>query len=78
MIDSYNIIENENLIKLTELTNNLNSKYIEYKRSKIEFTDVLSTIGALFSTVNFVFAAIFKFYSKNFDNYNISSKSITI
>ena len=74
MIDSYNIIENENLIKLTELTNNLNSKYIEYKRSKIEFTDVLSTIGALFSTVNFVFAAIFKFYSKNFDNYNIVQK----
>ena len=73
-VDFYNFIEDENSIKLTEVNTNLNSIYTEYKRNKIEFTDVLSTIGALFSTINFVFAAVFKYYSKNFDNYNIVQK----
>ena len=49
-------------------------KYVKYQRSKIEFLDVIANIGALFSTFNTVFAFIFKFYSKNFDNYKILEK----
>ena len=33
--------------------------------------DIIAKIGALFSTFNTVFGFIFKFYSKNFDNYKI-------
>ena len=47
------------------------SYFLEYSRKKIEITDVLATIGALASTLNFVFSLIYKFYSKNFDNYKI-------
>ena len=50
------------------------SKYIQYIRKKIEFTDVIATIGALFSTFNFIFSTICKYYSKNFDNYKIVEK----
>ena len=49
-------------------------KYIEYKRKEIEFTDVIAKIGALFSTLNFIFTTIYKFYSRNFDNYKIMEK----
>jgi len=50
------------------------TKYIQYIRKKIEFTDVIATIGALFSTFNFIFSTICKYYSKNFDNYKIVEK----
>jgi hypothetical protein len=45
--------------------------YIDYKRKEISFTDILAKIGALFSTFNFFFSFINKFYSLNFDNYKI-------
>ena len=50
------------------------SKYNNYKRNSISFSTVLANIGALFSTLNVVFAFIFRFYSKNFDNYQIVDK----
>ena len=46
-------------------------KYVEYNRKKITELDVISTIGALFSTLYFPFTFIFSFYSKNFTNYKI-------
>ena len=45
--------------------------YVDYKRKEISFTDILAKIGALFSTFNFFFSFINKFYSLNFDNYKI-------
>ena len=33
--------------------------------------DVLANIGALFSTIRYIFSFFFSFYSKNFDNYKI-------
>ena len=53
---------------------NFPTNYQLYQRKKIEFLDVLAKIGALFSTFNTVFAFIFKFYSKNIDNYKIVEK----
>ena len=54
--------------------NNEHEQYIEYRRKKIELLDVLSVIGALFSSVKFVFFFIFSYYSKNFDSYKIIEK----
>ena len=49
-------------------------KYVEYNREKITVLDVISTIGALFSTIYFPFTFIFSLYSKNFTNYKILEK----
>jgi len=54
------------------------SKYVKYQRNKIEVLDVIANIGALFSTFNTVFVFIFKFYSKNFDNYKIIEKILQL
>ena len=43
----------------------------------MEFLDVLANIGALFSTIKFVFSFVFNFYSKNFDNYKIVGKILS-
>ena len=53
-----------------EITNS-HDNYLYYKRKKISFLDVLANIGALFSTIKFVFSFIFSFYSTNFNNYKI-------
>jgi len=53
---------------------NNHNEYILYKRKKVAFLDVLANIGALFSTLKFVFSFVFNFYSKNFDNYKIIGK----
>jgi len=45
--------------------------YDEYKRKRITELDVLSTISALFSPIRLVFLFIYRFYSKNFNNYKI-------
>ena len=50
------------------------TEYFEYNRKKIEFTDIIAKIGALFSTFNYVFSFIYKFYSKNFDKYKIKEE----
>lgn len=50
------------------------NKYFDYKRKKIEFTDIIAKIGSLFSTFNFIFSFIYKYYSINFNNYKIIEK----
>ena len=45
--------------------------YDEYKRKRITELDILSTISALFSPIRLVFLFIYRFYSKNFNNYKI-------
>ena len=46
----------------------------QYKRKKIGFLDVVSKIGALFSTIRVFFLIFFKYYSNNFNNYKIIEK----
>jgi hypothetical protein len=50
---------------------NEHKEYIEYKRIKLQLLDVIANIGALFSTLKFVFSSIFSFYSQNFSNYKM-------
>ena len=56
------------------INNYSTNKFIEYRRKEIGIMDILAKIGALFSTFNFVFATIFKFYENNFNNYKILNK----
>jgi len=56
------------------IDNYSSKKFIEYRRKEIGFMDILAKIGALFSTFNFVFITIFKFYENNFNNYKIVNK----
>ena len=51
--------------------NNNHNQYIEYIRLKKSLLDVFANIGAIFSTIFTIFNFIFKFYSKNLDNYLI-------
>ena len=51
-------------------------QYSEYKRIKLSILDVLASIGALYSTLFTCFTFIFKYYSKNFDNYKIIQKIV--
>ena len=50
---------------------NENKEYLEYKREKKSFFDVLASIGGLIPTFKFIFLRLLLFYSKNFDNYKI-------
>ena len=50
---------------------NDHKEYLFYKRKKVELLDLLANIGALFSTIRYIFSFLFSFYSKNFDNYKI-------
>ena len=61
------------LIAVVYLQNNEMST-TEYKRKKIGVLDVVSKIGALFSTIRIAFLFIFKYYSNNFNNYKIIQK----
>ena len=56
------------------INNFTSQKFIEYRRKEIGLMDILAKIGALFSTFNFVFFTIFKFYENNFNNYKIINK----
>ena len=47
------------------------NKYLYYKRKTLSILDVLSSIGALFTTINFFFSVAFSFYIQNFNNYKI-------
>ena len=76
----FNIMDNSELLKingsnykLISIIKSFNSHndYEEYKRKKIGILDVISKIGALFSTFKFLFSLCYKYYSKNFDNYKI-------
>ena len=48
--------------------------YIEYKRKRKTLLDLIAKITALFQTLRFGFLYIFKYYSKNFNNYKIIEK----
>ena len=52
----------------------VNIGYTEYKRKKYGILDVISKIGALFSTIRVFFLYVLKYYSKNFDNYKVIEK----
>jgi len=52
----------------------LNAGYVEYKRKRISVLDVISKIGALFSTIRVFFFYSLIYYSKNFDNYKVIEK----
>jgi hypothetical protein len=69
--DDYGEEETENYKTIASIFTHPTDNYIKYRRSEIGFMDVIANIGALFSTFNTVFGFIFKFYSKNFDNYKI-------
>ena len=56
---------------------NEHNQYTEYKRIKVSVLDVVANIGALFTTVYAGFIFIFKYYSKNYDNYNIINKILS-
>jgi hypothetical protein len=64
-------ISDINLKIIAEFLMSSEKNYTEYKRRKISLLDVISKIGALFMTFYSFFIFIFKFYSKNFDNYKI-------
>ena len=54
-------------------------KYRLYERKKIEIADVIGNICSFIPLLNFCFRTlIFRFYSKNFDNYKIIEKIIDI
>ena len=52
----------------------VNIGYIQYKRKKHGVLDVISKIGALFSTIKVFFMFILKYYSNSFNNYKIIEK----
>ena len=56
------------------VNNYVSNKYIEYRRKEIGIMDIIAKIGALFSTFNFIFVSILKFYENNFNNYKIINK----
>jgi len=62
---------------LTIAFNNNHYEYILYERTKIEFLDILASIGALFSTIKFFFDFVFSYYSKHFNNYKILEKLLS-
>ena len=52
----------------------VNIGYIQYKRKKHGVLDVVSKVGALFSTIKVFFIFILKYYSNSFDNYKLVEK----
>lgn len=50
----------------------------EFKRTKIEFMDVIVKIGSLFMTIKSIFSVLLIFYSNNYSNYKIIQKIINI
>ena len=66
-----NTVTDMNFKILAEFLMSNESNYTEYKRRKISILDAISKIGALFMTFYSFFIFIFKYYSKNFDNYKI-------
>ena len=65
--------EEGNYFRILALFRMINNHWMhdEYRRRKITLLDVLSKIGALFVPIKMIFASIYQFYSKNFENYKI-------
>ena len=51
-------------------------KIEEFKRTKIEFMDVIAKIGSLFMTIKSIFSCVLIFYSNNYSNYKMIQKII--
>ena len=51
--------------------NNYHNSYIEYKRKRKTLLDLVSKILPSFQFLRFCFLFVFKYYSKNFNNYKI-------
>ena len=65
---------NKTELVLAYIWNDLDKRSFQYRRKGIGFMDIIAKIGALFSTFNFVFVTVFKFYEYNFNNYKIVDK----
>ena len=65
---------NKTELVLAYIWNDLDKRSFQYRRKGIGFMDIIAKIGALFSTFNFIFATVFKFYEHNFNNYKIVDK----
>ena len=68
------IINNTRKLLLSLSFSNRHQKYIEYKRKRKTILDVIVKITSLFQTIRFGFFWVFKYYSKNFNNYKIIEK----
>ena len=64
------------VLSIIQIQNNF-EQYTEYIRKKNDILDLIANIGSLFSTFFSIFVFIFKFYSKNIDNYQIIEKLIS-
>ena len=73
-IPNYYSDANDTELVLAYINNELDERSFQYRRKEIGFMDILAKIGALFSTFNFFFATVFKFYEYNFNNYKIVDK----
>ena len=69
------VIENNSDKGLLEVRiSNDHLSYIEYKRKRKTLLDLVAKITSLFQTLRFAFLFVFKYYSKNFNNYKIIEK----
>jgi len=70
IIEEEEKVTNEKLIMVVQFFNKHQS-YVEYKRKKKSLLDVIAKINSIFQFFHFCFLLIFKYYSKNFNNYKI-------
>jgi hypothetical protein len=64
------------ILSIVQMKNTF-GQYTEYRRKKNDILDLIANIGSLFSSFFSVFVFIFKFYSKNIDNYQIIEKLLS-
>ena len=64
------LVDDEEIILNIKMFNYHNT-YAEYKRKKIGILDLLSKLGALYSTFYTCFIVSLRYYSNNFNNYKI-------
>ena len=69
---NYNDIDDLKLLSIVDLERS--ELITKYKRKKNGILDVISKLGALFSTIRICFLFFFKYYSNNFNNYKIIEK----
>jgi len=66
------VIGGKNYVILNKISiNNRYTEYIEYKRTRNSELDLIANIFSLFSNFFFILRIVFKFYSKNFNNYKV-------
>ena len=72
--------DEEGYVKLLMMVSfsNMHLSYVEYKRKRKTILDLVAKITSLFQTLRFAFLFVFKYYSKNFNNYKIIEKVLDI